>query len=503
MGKNDLDTLKELAQVVTRNKVKSINVLSKKGPESKIYDFYEHLLNDSFASDQEAAQYFYNEDLHYPQYRKLKGKLTEKLINTSFFIDSNSPKFNTHQKAFYTCQRNLMAVRILLARYARKSAISIALDTVKKADKYEFSEISAELYKLLRNHYASHEHNRSRYRKYTELHRKYRDTALAEDLVFEMYDSTSIMMPKVSLNRNTIIKNCLRYQTQLKPLLKKHQSFRLHLWYYFLMLRLETLQNDYHGIIALCDKAINFFKEKPFISDQFIGAFYYHKLRSVIQIRDFTLGQSLALKCTSIFEESTIRWYTAQGYYFIFNMHSHHYRKGLLVRERVVNSKAFGQFLTIHESWHLFDSYLYFLALMKKISLPKQSSVSKFRIRKFLNEVPEFSTDKSGNNIPILIIQILIQIQQKKYDQLTDKIEAIEKYTSRYLRKDNNYRSNCFIKMLLQIPKQHFHRVAVQRHTKTLLSKLKAMPLEKANQSFEIEIIPYNDLWKMALESLG
>ena len=111
--------------------------------------------------------------------------------------------------------------------------------------------------------------------------------------------------------------------------------------------------------------------------------------------------------------------------------------------------------------------------------------------------------DKSGQNIPVLIIQILIQIQQKKYDQLTDKIEAVEKYTTRYLRKDNNYRSNCFIKMLLQIPKQNFERARVEKHTKILLEKLRSMPLERAKQAFEIEIIPYEDLWEMALESIA
>jgi hypothetical protein len=56
--------------------------------------------------------------------------------------------------------------------------------------------------------------------------------------------------------------------------------------------------------------------------------------------------------------------------------------------------------------------------------------------------------------------------------------------------------------MLLQIPKQNFDRTAVEKNTSKLLDKLKAVLLEKANQTFEIEIIPYEDLWEMALESL-
>ena len=57
MSKNDLQTLKELAQVVTRNKVKSIDTLSKRSPESRIYDFYERILDGSLSTDEEAAEY--------------------------------------------------------------------------------------------------------------------------------------------------------------------------------------------------------------------------------------------------------------------------------------------------------------------------------------------------------------------------------------------------------------------------------------------------------------
>ena len=92
---------------------------------------------------------------------------------------------------------------------------------------------------------------------------------------------------------------------------------------------------------------------------------------------------------------------------------------------------------------------------------------------------------------------------QKKYNRAIDRIEAIEKYTSRYLKKDTNFRSNCFIKMLLEIPKEGFHRVAVERKASKYRERLSEMPLEVANQSHSIEIIPYEDLWEMVLNVLG
>jgi hypothetical protein len=121
---------------------------------------------------------------------------------------------------------------------------------------------------------------------------------------------------------------------------------------------------------------------------------------------------------------------------------------------------------------------------------------------RFLNEVPIFAKDRRGMNIPILIFHILYLVLTKRYDEVIDRNEAIEKYTSRYLKKDDNYRSNCFIKMLLQIQDAGFHKTAVIRHADKYVKMLAKMPLDFANQSHDIEIIPYEDLWKMVLDSL-
>ena len=54
-----------------------------------------------------------------------------------------------------------------------------------------------------------------------------------------------------------------------------------------------------------------------------------------------------------------------------------------------------------------------------------------------------------------------------------------------------------------QIPNANFHKVAVQRKAQKYYDKLMANPLEIAKQTYEIEIIPYEDLWEFALDSLG
>ena len=56
--------------------------------------------------------------------------------------------------------------------------------------------------------------------------------------------------------------------------------------------------------------------------------------------------------------------------------------------------------------------------------------------------------------------------------------------------------------MLLCLPAASFHKKAVLRKADKYWKKLKDVPLEKANQSVELEIVPYEMLWEFVLEGL-
>ena len=56
--------------------------------------------------------------------------------------------------------------------------------------------------------------------------------------------------------------------------------------------------------------------------------------------------------------------------------------------------------------------------------------------------------------------------------------------------------------MLLQVPQAQFHKEAVKRKADKYLKKLHEVPISNANQSTQIEIIPYETLWEYVLDSL-
>ena len=138
---------------------------------------------------------------------------------------------------------------------------------------------------------------------------------------------------------------------------------------------------------------------------------------------------------------------------------------------------------------------------MEKIKIDSVSN-KVFKISRFLNEVPIFSKDKRGLNVPILILQTLFQLQQRKYDHLIDRIEALSKYQQRYLCKEENYRSYVFIKMLIEIPKAYFNKNLVIQKTEKWSSQLRLVPIEISNQNHDLEILPYQHIWTFVLDLL-
>jgi hypothetical protein len=154
----------------------------------------------------------------------------------------------------------------------------------------------------------------------------------------------------------------------------------------------------------------------------------------------------------------------------------------------------------IIEIWKIYEAYLYLLQGIGK--LDQGQLLTKFRLGRFLNDIPNFSKEKQGMNIAILIIQVLLYIQKRSFNKAIDRIEALEKYITRYLKSEKTMRSYIFIKMLVAIPKHSFHKAAVLRHTQQLARKLETQPLEVADQDHKIEIIPYETLWEMSIDML-
>ncbi|HRF38439.1 MAG TPA: hypothetical protein PK198_06610, partial [Saprospiraceae bacterium] len=112
------------------------------------------------------------------------------------------------------------------------------------------------------------------------------------------------------------------------------------------------------------------------------------------------------------------------------SLHTRQYQESYKIFKQTTGHRRFGALpRAIGETWRIMEAYLFYLVELGKIIPAEDDTVfSKFRMARFINEMPLFSRDKRGMNIPILIFQILSLIYNKRYDAAIDRMEAIEKY---------------------------------------------------------------------------
>ena len=81
-------------------------------------------------------------------------------------------------------------------------------------------------------------------------------------------------------------------------------------------------------------------------------------------------------------------------------------------------------------------------------------------------------------------------------------IDSLNQYAYRYLRKDDSFRSNCMIKMVIQMAKADFNPIRTERYTSELKSELERVSLAGSGENIEIEIIPFEVLWDIMNRNL-
>lgn len=497
-----MKNLIEITQIVDRIKLKATDfIIRNRRKKTKTDVFYEKVLAGDFRSDQDASLFFYNASTNHSNYKNLKRSFRKKLLSSLFFIESQKED-SDYSRAYLYCCKYFFAAKILLFLHANQSGVDLCKKVVTKGLPYELTEFVLGASRYLRMHYATRMGDVQKFEYYNELFKKYQEIWIAESLSEEYFSTLVLPNVKRKDNEENTHQNASMFYNKIAPYLEKFEAPYLHVMGNYLHVVALMSAKDYRTTIKVCERVIAFFEAKPYTYKTPLRIFLHNQLVCYVQLRDYQKGQEVALKSATLVKSGTNNWYVDRELYLILALHSKAYKEAETILKSATRHSKYKQLIpSIKERWLIYEAYVNFLGYIGKISNEKVNS-SKYRLGKFLNSVPTFSKDKRGLNIPILVIQILYLIVKKDYSETIDRFDAIEKYCSRYISKNENFRSNCFIKMLLQIPNSDFHKAGVERKAKKYVTQLQSVPLEIANQAYEVEIIPYEDLWEIVIESL-
>jgi len=501
-----METIIELVQLIERHKARDIEVIGYgKGKEiSKLNAFYSRMVKKEICDDRGAAALFFGSDPSDLSYRKFKSKFKRRVLNTIFFLNIKQPEFTESNRAYLNCLKEIYAAKILLNRGVVRAAIDLAHKALKRCTYFEFTELSLDLCRMLRTLYSTRypdSRKFSHYHKLTQsLAAQYELETLAQGYYLFLasnFMGTRASSPKVAEQAKEFVRDLDNHPHNIP-------SFYYRRYYLQIVTLTAMCGNEYRNALQISKSALEWIDTRPFNAPSVKTFFQFQIIACCTYLREYDEGLKYAQTNLEQERQGSMNWFKNRELYFTLAMHTGNYQEAYLTYLQVVQNQDFKKLDAYHiEQWKIFEAYIVYLKRISKVETALHDSGNGFRLYKFLNEVPLFTRDKLGLNIPILVIQILFSIASGSYVMASNRIVEIEKYCSKYLRKNENYRSDLFIRMLLEIPQANFHESSVNRRIQRWKQKLQEMPLEKANKGRHIEVIPYESLWEMTVASLN
>ena len=499
----EFDALKDLVKTITRNKVKNIEVLGNSGEEGSMVEaLYDAISKDKVQSDDEAAKLLYgkNESPKSQAYLRMKGRLERNLLNTAFFVDVNQPMFNERAKAYYNCYRDFAAGYILLGRDAQKAGINVLEQVLEQTIKYEFVELTAEIANRLRREHSWVTGSTSLHERYTKLHKEYEEKRRLEMLALDHFQSlVNYYIVKRSPSEE-VCKYATEYFNELLPLAEKVDTGQFYFHTYQIGIIKYLAANDCYGALERCAESLSILQRRKIVNRAGLVSVCFQKIACLIQLRIFDgQAEETIAYCLSLEEEGTFNWFRTHELHLHYCLFARRYAEALVLFDKASNHPKFESLGGgVRDNWQVYGGYLHLLAALGRLELAEVNEiVGTFRYARLSNEIEVLDKDKQGMNIPLIFLPVIYHLVKGTFDSADISPESLEKYRKRYLDNDMNRRSAAFLNMLIAFAKRDYKSASAEKKIKKELKVLAKEQPQVAGQTFAVEIIPYEDLWKM------
>jgi tetratricopeptide (TPR) repeat protein len=496
-----MDTIKALLSIKKSlaNKRSDFNFSQK-------LDEFEQLLNEKeHLDDNEACQLLYKKKNLTSTYKSLKYRMEERLMNDVFLICSLEDDLKSTVKASIQIEKLTIVGQILFKNFFRAEGVVLFEKGLKMSKKYSNADLAVRQLSSLLSHYSFGEPDQHKMKLIMDELDYYSELYQCEIYVKKCNAifSNLYVTNKGGFNQNQI-SQMEEMVTKMLDIKSKYKSNYIVSFVNDLTFFYYQCIGDYKKGLEIATQGLAENSNLP--NKELLGIYQSKKNIAIAHfyLRDYSEANKWFLEVLDMVTVGTRNWFNTTSLYFLSLISQRDYNSLYTLSAKILSNKNLSKFPYFEEQWKLREAYLNFLIRMGKIEIPKEEKqvLKAFSLSKFMNSVPFHSKDKSGQNISILVIQILFLLLDNKYGQIIDRVDSLTQYTYRYLHKNETYRSNCFIKMLLLMVKADFHPIRTQTYSADLKQKLDSSHLITDEKSTQVEIIPYDYLWELIIEIL-
>lgn len=459
----------------------------------RLDEFYLFLAKHKKLTPIEAAEKYLGTSRKVKYLNKLKRRLKTAL--TRYIVAYPSTTENKDIAFCEDCYRDFTIYKVLLIKGQRGTGIDLAENLLPRLETIQLHNLIHVVANDLMIHYASFDIKPKLISKYQDLAKSHLELISIEAKVkFHFSNVVRYCNSRVSFTPR-IVKKFIEATEATWPLITPN-LYHINRWIYTIKIFRSYAEYDYSSIIRYCDLALADFPNDYNNIKAVRFLFNYYKAPALLAIGKLELAKEVSKKATSLMPKGSFNWHVMLLKRIVVCLHAGDYQEAYDLYKAHQQKECLYE--NIAEYWNIIQGYLYFLIKQEKI---KPYSNERFYLGKFLNEMPLYSKDKSGNNVNILIIQILVYLQRKQLGKIIDRVDSLKEYVRVYMRNPETMRAKTFIDMIIKMEKSYFVKTAVIHKTKNLREKLKQTPI-KLRQNLSIEIIPFEVLWEEILMML-
>ncbi len=463
----------------------------------------ELLLNDRDISDVELAHAIATTSDSI-KYKRCKRALNEYLGSLLISFSPSEYNYNSFQRNYYRCNQYLATLRVLQGLTYNHLAKPVADRLIILARKYYFNEARLAASQYLAKYYSLIKPDTRKMLEYDK------EAELCLELLrienYARQKSNYFLALRMSNKRedgNRTKEFLAGFLSELKSLIfPLIESYRVYHTYFEKGFFMGFLTYDYNMALEYSKNGYNYFDSLPFNHVSAKSGFLSKMSKCYLELGELDLVIETQLKALESCKEGNMNWFIGKYQLIAAHLHRSNFKKAYDLYKELIKHRNFkNQNVEISSFTQLAGAYLEFLIAAGVIDTPEYHS--KFRLKRFLNEVPHFDNDKNPMKISLIVIQLLFNIHERDYDAMESRIYSLKDFCSRRLvRKSPNFRSNCFIKMLLEVPLNNFNPIAVSRKTERYHKMLVSVAVQPSKPIAQVEVIPYEKLWEIILDHL-
>lgn len=433
-------------------------------------------------------------------FRQLRARVQEKLLNHLSFLDYSGQQGSISKPFEIECRTLIYRASLLFLEGENTISLRLLQRCLKRAHEAEFTSLAEQAANRLTTYYAEALDWRN-YEKYINQLAGIRALQQLEQRSDEVYGRFIVTSAQSVVHRRQFISQSTSLLAELGEIHQQANSYTSFYNLYRAQMTYAEYIGRYDDVLEITKKAQQQFDQGLINTKRFDLRFnYYWIVYAHLRTRRIAEGLALADAYTSAFNPVTSNWFFFYEHYLLLALHGQRYELSLRLLEQVMTNPSLPKIQeSAKQRWELLYAYT---MLMQPPSTPAPTQRSG-RVPISELTIPEYSRDKSGYNVFIIIYQLLDNLRAKRLDEVLLRLESLRKYQQRHLKDSSLLRSRTFIRLLLLLPDNEFSAEQVVKHTRvvTQLETLHSAPFVTEG-STEIEIIPYEHLWELTLHIL-